>query len=83
MSIPSQIAAESFVARGLRCGFHLDQRCAHRQTLVAGVRHLQVDLGADFELHINGGRDRDRFVQRSMLFVVLDEVDRLRLGRAG
>jgi hypothetical protein len=57
MSIPSQIAAESFVARGLRS-----------------------ELGADFDLHINGGRDRDRFVQRSMPFVVLDEVDRLRLA---
>src|ERR1700674_896772 len=48
-----------------------------------GSANWASSLGSYFDLHPHAGRDRDRFIQRSMGFVVLDEIVRFRLGRAG
>src|SRR3989442_1678857 len=39
-------------------------------------------LGDCFDSHVHRGRDRDRLVERSTAFVVVDEIDGLRLARA-
>src|SRR5207245_905040 len=39
-------------------------------------------LWPGFDRHVDRGRDRDRFVERSMILVVLDEIDRLRSAGA-
>src|SRR5438067_11102479 len=38
--------------------------------------------GADLDLHRDGGRDRDRLVERSVMGVIVDQLERLLLGGA-
>jgi hypothetical protein len=42
-----------------------------------------VPLGSGFDGDVHGGRDRDRFIERSMGLVMLYEIVRLRLAGSG
>jgi len=46
-------------------------------------RQRVMGLGPGFDADVHGGRDRDRFVERSMGFVPVDEIDRVGPARPG